>query len=139
MIESLTLPFLLHSIRSLGPIVLLVTTLITILLLVIPRASPDDKDVYTVGESRKPVSPEMFTDWMYFWRSIMLLINLMAAIISIAVIYVHWIAKSMARLKAPSIEVLYLSETEKQKSKPKEKTKSKKKIKKNIQSEEEET
>ncbi|XP_053201051.1 transmembrane protein 218-like [Panonychus citri] len=98
---------------SLGPVTLLISTLVTTLLLLVPRSPFVEKEM-TSSEpiESKPIAPEDLTDWMQFGRSLIIMINLISLVISLALIYSRWITKNMTRLRAPSVDFLQIRELE---------------------------
>uniref|UniRef100_T1JUD9 Transmembrane protein 218 n=1 Tax=Tetranychus urticae TaxID=32264 RepID=T1JUD9_TETUR len=64
---------------SLGPLILLVSTCITTFLLLIPR-SPVDEKLVDYPENGKSFFLTQITDWMHFWRILIIFVNVIAAI-----------------------------------------------------------
>lgn len=103
-------PTLCFAHRKLGPFVITVTLIITVVLLLIPRDLSDYRD----GMSKTLTSPsesagkrvsrlEPPHDWMHFWRFLIISANLLAVVVSLVVVYVHWFAKSFTTSAASKV------------------------------------
>lgn len=107
-------------VRMSGPAALSLVSLITIILLLFPRShiSPTEGEKEKEGPffpggsydherffywSSSSTEPDLPTDWMHVWRVVIFVVNLLALLACLAVLYVKRIADRIPRAKVPAI------------------------------------
>ncbi|RWS22000.1 transmembrane protein 218-like protein [Leptotrombidium deliense] len=91
---------------SLGPLVVAVVTLISIILLFLPRERVvqeeyANKTVHYVEKhmNRNFENVTLPANWMNVWRVLILIVNIIALIVGLSIVYIKWLSKRIRRPK----------------------------------------